>query len=203
MLALHLPASFKKFLQQIGAFFLFDVSMFASGIGCLTYGKYYQTLLLNLFLMIGILVAIAVVYMVETARARRSIGDQHSAQHEKILRELYDKFDPDGDGIGLEELRHIVDKIDPDTPDSAIEEIFEAADTDKGGMISYSEFASAVTGASVSENASLTDGLAAVVIQTQVMKLRADAIGRFFLVIFLCCKLLPDTCVVAIAKHIG
>ena len=203
VLALHLPPLFKEFLRKISGFFLFDITFVASGIGCFTYGKYDRTLLLNLFLVIGILAVIVLVYVFEIARARRSIADENSADHDNLLRELYNKFDPDGDGIGLDELLNIVDKIDPSTPTSAVEAIFEAADTDKGGMISYSEFASAVTGANVAENASLTDGLAAVVIQTQVMKLRADAIGRFFLVIFLCCELLPDTCVFAIAKHVG
>lgn len=61
--------------------------------------------------------------------------------------------------------------------------MFEAADTDKGGKISFDEFATAVTGVGVAGNASLTEGLAAVVMKAQIMKLQADAIGRAFLII--------------------
>ena len=213
VLALNLPPGFKKFLMKISEFFLFDITFVASGIGCVTYGMYDRTLLLNLFLVIGILATIAVVYVVETVRARRSIEDENSEHHDILLRELYSKFDPDGDGIGLDELRHIVGKIDSNTPGSTVEAMFEAADVDKGGKISFDEFANAVTGAGATGNSSLTEGLATVVMKAEIMKLQADAIGRFFLIIFLCCKydgcklclLLPtnstDTCMCRSPAH--
>lgn len=127
-------------------------------------------------------------YLFETAKAKRSIGDEHSAEHHKLLRELYSKFDPDGDGIGPDELQLIIEKINPTMPASVVKEMFEEADVDKSGNISFDEFEGAVSGAEAGENSSLTDGLAAVVIKTQVMKLQSDAIGRFFLIVFLCCK---------------
>ena len=74
-----------------------------------------------------------------------------------------------------------------------VQEIFDAADTDKGGKISFDEFVMAVNDATTSEgnlkkSHSLTSGLAEVVLKAQVAKLQSDAIGRFFLVTFLCCE---------------
>ena len=87
--------------------------------------------------------------------------------------------------------------------------MFDAADTDNGGKISFLEFVTAVHDANNSAAAgdkeihvsdakdtdkegktsgSLSSGLAKVVLRAEVAQLQSEAIGRFFLVVFLWCS---------------
>lgn len=166
-----------------------DITTF--GVGCITHGRYLPSLVANLALVGLILVIIGLIFVYESMRIQRSFSDGgNDTQRTKVLKEIYVKFDPDDDGIGLLELRRIVEKIDPTTDDAVVEAMFESADTDGGGEITFDEFEHAVVGTVAGEGDSLTNGLAAVVLKAELMDTRSTAIGRFFLVIFLCCELL-------------
>ena len=100
--------------------------------GCLTHGRYLPSLLANITLLGAILGTVAAIFMYKSARTRQN-RDQGSQDHHKALEEMYAKIDPDGDGIGPDELQRLVEKIDPLTSTVAVEQMFREADADGSG----------------------------------------------------------------------
>ena len=60
------------------------------------------------------------------------------------MRKLFNEFDKDGDGIGVDELATIIGKVESgsskQTSREEIQSIFEEADADGGGLIGFDEF---------------------------------------------------------------
>jgi len=94
-------------------------------------------------------------------------------------KKIFDKFDTDGDGIGLEEVTEIVRQVDPDVTDESIQKLFKAADTDGSEQIDFDEFMAAI-------NSDHTDEFSFddLVIKKMKFDLKADALGYLFLLVF-------------------
>eukprot|EP01052_Picozoa_sp_SAG31_P017485 SAG31_NODE_1197_length_9441_cov_5.823592_2_plen_916_part_00 len=188
VLALTLPASFREFLGAITGLFQFDISLF--GIGCVTRGLYFPTLMANLLIVVGILGFVVFFYFWELRKARNSFTRER-------LQELYKEFDPSSKGITADILAELIKEMDPKAPSGASDELFTAAGKDVEGTMSVEEFIGAVTGESVSGDVAVgsenkkpkkkteNGGLAERALQAKIQQANAEAIGRTFLLIFL------------------
>ena len=74
-------------------------------------------------------------------------GSQHTEKAEEHLREVYDQFDMDGEGINADEIHNIMLKVDPDVTQEEANQIFKETDSDGSGRINFDEFHDAVLGA--------------------------------------------------------
>ena len=122
--------------------------------------------------------------MRELERTEYNDDDEEATAH---LRELYDQFDTDGDGIELDEVRKIVLKIDPTTAPSDIEALFKKADSDGSGQIDFAEFHAAAK--DPGDDGYLQLDLGTLVKKKDQANARDSAAGRLFLLVFLLCAL--------------
>ena len=196
VLSLHLPESFRAFLRVISTINVFgDLSLF--GFGCITHGQYLPSLLTNTGLILLVLTFIVTVYAIETKQFERKAAAQSTDEDD--VRKLFNEFDKDGDGIGVDELATIIGKVESgsskQTSREEIQSIFEEADADGGGLIGFDEFKAAINPSDNdgSTDVSLQKGLAKVVLKYQQSQAKANMVGRLFLTIFLVCKLLQPS----------
>eukprot|EP01045_Picozoa_sp_COSAG04_P010697 COSAG04_NODE_661_length_11448_cov_24.495903_2_plen_138_part_00 len=130
-------------------------------------------------------VAVGLIYLSEMRALDRADYRPDNEEAAADLRELYEQFDTDGDGIQLDEVQKIVLKIEPSTASEDVERLFKKADADGSGHIDFEEFHAAV---SVSDDSSIQLDLGVLVKKKAQANIRDTATGRLFLVVFLLCE---------------
>lgn len=169
-------------------------------LGCIGHdGSYTAVLATAVSIVLVVIVVVGLIYLHELQalnRADQQLNDEEVAAQ---LHKLYKSFDKDGDGIQLNEVRKIVAKIEPTTAAEDVEEIFRKADADGSGIISFEEFHAAVSADDSDESIQLDLGI--LVKKKAKHKIRDDATGRLFLVVFLLCKLKYPSLFVSICMH--
>jgi hypothetical protein len=103
-------------------------------------------------------------------------------EKERQARAVFEKFDRQGDGsLAEDEVKQICLQIDPNISDEAAKQLFDLADAggSKDGRIDFDEFMAAVK-SEHTEEFSLDD----LILAKQKFDLNADALGRFFLLVF-------------------
>ena len=161
-------------------------------LGCISAGSYTATLVTAVSMVLLVAVAVGLIYLYEMRALDRA--DYHPADEEAItdLRELYEQFDTDGDGIQLEEVQVIVHKIEPTTASEDVEALFKKADADGSGHIDFEEFHAAVSADADDEAVQLDLGI--LVKKKAQANIRDAATGRLFLVVFLLCEYVDLLC---------
>ena len=169
-------------LRELQGYFKFDMAaMFEASLnlGCLSDGRFATGLMANCS-MVGGVVAFTIFQYKRKAMHIDKGADTPEEEMEE-MREVFKKFDVDGEGVTQEEVRAIVDKIDPSISDDQVEILFKAADTDGGGRIDFEEFHAAAT----SDHHDSNFDLGILVKKEQKLEAGAQAFGRLFLVAFL------------------
>eukprot|EP01051_Picozoa_sp_SAG22_P008615 SAG22_NODE_666_length_8013_cov_2.524640_7_plen_1400_part_00 len=186
VLGIQLPGIFRTFLNMLSVF-KFDL-MLSPGVGCLTHGKYLPSLVGTVVSVVVVLLAVLVMYMRETSHADSAV-DVSRDDHTEILKQIYRKFDTDGDGIGEAELVKIVKDLDPGASASTTAAMFKQVDTDSTGRIDFAEFQEAVDSNVDNEESddsnAVSNGLRGLAVQAQKADVQGVAIGRIFLFVFL------------------
>jgi len=186
VLSVQFPDLFGKLIETIASWVRFDIiEMFA--LGCLSGGSFSESLYMNIGLVAAVSAAVGLVYMysVMTSDHEDLGGDSEEAQQH--LKELFDDFDADGDGVEVEEVTKILQKIDPTATLEQAQEIFDVADSDGSGVIDFMEFQAAVSGA---KEGSPKDGTSQLDLKVLVKRkaqanIRDSATGRLFLLVFI------------------
>ena len=160
-------------------------------LGCVSTGSYISTLITAVSMVLLVAVAVGLIYLYEMRRLDRADYDPDDKEAVADLRELYEQFDTDGDGIQLEEVQAIVLKIEPTTTPGDVEALFKTADADGSGHIDFEEFNAAVN--ADTDDAMRLD-LGILVKKKAQANIRDTATGRLFLLVFLLCKCLHDIC---------
>ena len=168
------------------------------GIGCLLDGTFFPALAANICLVGGIIVLELIHFKWEAAHIEKNASKLTEEENKMRVRRIYDRFDLDGEGVSLEEVILIVKSIDPNIPPEQVEDLFNEADADGGGVLSFEEFFNAVTeppdhpeekrkrsikklGRKQGEKLNL----AVLVKKQQRAETKAAAAGRIFLLAFL------------------
>ena len=175
-------ACVQAFLRSFIDIFRFDIS-FTLGVGCLGKGSYVTGLATNLAMLCAVVLVVFVVFMEKMRRINNPNNIITKEEELEKMKDLYHRFDPDGDGISWTEMNEIVNKIDDDITEEETQELFERADTDGGGLIDFDEFYAAVHDDSQAAKGSLD--LKKLVRKQEKVLIRADAAGRVFLLAFL------------------
>eukprot|EP01045_Picozoa_sp_COSAG04_P011835 COSAG04_NODE_775_length_10405_cov_20.166214_5_plen_181_part_00 len=155
-------------------------------LGCVSTGSYASTLVTAVSLVLLVAVAVVVIYFFEMRALDRVEYKTDDEEAVADLRELYEQFDTDGDGIELEEVQAIVHKIEPTTASEDVEALFKKADADGSGHIDFEEFHAAVSADADDDAMQLDLGL--LVKKKAQANIRDAATGRLFLVVFLLCE---------------
>lgn len=176
VLAVTFPDFFSISLGRFASLFKIDISVLF-GVGCYAVNSYAMSLFVN-FATVGLLfVAVAAYYNI-ALRALIHGEDTPEETREHAL-SMYNKFDKNNDGIDLSEVKNIVMQIDPDVSDASVKKLFDAADTHNSGSIDFEEFLAAVM-SEHTDDFSLDD----LIYQKRQFDLKADALGRLFLMVF-------------------
>merc|ERR1740117_2741512 len=195
------PAVFTSFIREVASAFRFDIAgIFTTslGIGCALDGTFFPALTANICLVGGIMLLELVHFKWEVAHIEKNAAKLTEAENKMRVRRIYDRFDLDGDGVSLEEVILIVKSIDPNIPPEQVKDLFDEADADNGGVLSFEEFFNAVTEPpdhpeekrkrSI-KNLGRKQGeklnLAVLVKKQQRAETKAAAAGRIFLLAFL------------------
>ena len=156
-------------------------------LGCVSSGSYAATLSTSVILVLLVATVVWFTYMYDMRKIERTeYTDNDDEEATAHLRELYDQFDTNGDGIELEEVRKIVLKIDPATAPGDIEALFKKVDSDGSGQITFAEFHAAANDPG-GDDASLQLDLGTLVKKKDQANVRDSAAGRLFLLVFLLC----------------
>jgi hypothetical protein len=104
-----------------------------------------------------------------------SIYSVSIAQDETHLRDMFEQFDKDGNGIAIEEIVAVAERVQLPTSKTKLEAMFADADTDQSGRLDFDEFSAAI-GSNVGLGLFMKDGIRT--------KTRNDSLGRLFLIVF-------------------
>ena len=171
------PAIFSGFLGKFANWFKFDISVLI-GVGCYTVNSYITSLCVNFATVMILALVVLVVYKVQLNKMLKEDTDPEELDEQ--LRNVFDKFDKDKNGINKGDVKKIVLQVNPDVTDQAIDTLFAAADADGGGFIDFDEFRAAVD-SEHTEEFSFDD----LVMNKMIHDTRSDAIGRLFLCVFI------------------
>ena len=180
VLAVAFPKFFNGFLGRIASWFKIDLSILF-GVGCYAVNSYALSLFIN-FATVGVLVM--VIGIVHSFQFRQLVhhalhGEDSPEEVRASTLAVYEKFDRDGDGISLDEVKQIVMQIDPTVSDESVKVLFDNADTHNSGLIDFEEFLAAVNSPHT-DDFSLDD----LVLQKRKFDLKAETLGRLFLLVF-------------------
>jgi hypothetical protein len=164
VLSIPFPEDFQALLKLL-AIFRFDISL-TLGIGCLYRNSYFTSLGVSFAVVVAIAFVVGATYMYSISRA----------DDELQLRELFEEFDKDGEGITVDAVVMMAEKGSMSASSDQIETMFADADTDKSGRMSFEEFHAAF-------NAHL--GISEILEKARQSKARNDSLGRLFLLVFL------------------
>ena len=145
VLGVEFPDGFRQFIDAISSFFRFDIGDILAylALGCISSGGYYSSLATNCLAVLAVVALVVVQFMYRERRdANKEVTEE---EHREQAREIFDRIDPDGDGLELDEIALVVRKIDHSASDAQIQTIFNDADTDGGGVISFEEFYAAIS----------------------------------------------------------
>jgi hypothetical protein len=183
VLSITLPTVFADFINLIASWFRFDIVELFS-LGCVSSGSYVSSLVVNISLVVLISISVGLVYLWEVRQSdHEDFGvDDGEGLHRQHLKELFDQFDADGNGITMAEMRDVVRKISPEADDAQVQRLFDKADTDGGGSIDFGECHAAV---SQHGDSAMDGGLQALVKRVAKANIRDGATGRLFLLVFL------------------
>ena len=194
------PAVFTSFIREVASAFRFDIAgIFTTslGIGCALDGTFFPALTANICLVGGIMLLELVHFKWEVAHIEKNAAKLTEAENKMRVRRIYDRFDLDGDGVSLEEVILIVKSIDPNIPPEQVKDLFDEADADNGGGLSFEEFFNAVTEPpdsnekrkrsikSLGRKQAQKLNLGILVKKQQRAETKASAAGRIFLLAFL------------------
>lgn len=171
------PPVMAELLQNIASFFKIDVAELF-GLGCFTVTSYPTSLLVNFGTVLLFVVFIYGVYWYQINALENSSDEEKEQQ----AREVFRRFDRGGDGtLSEDEVKQIVRQIDSSISDEAATKLFAVADAagSKDGQIDFDEFMAAAR-SDKTEEFSLDD----LIIAKQRFDIRASALGRFFLLVF-------------------
>jgi hypothetical protein len=190
-LRIQFPEVFRETLDMLLSVFRFDIT-FQLGIGCLTDASYAPSLLGNLALVLLVVAVVLVAYMIEMFKVNHQ-GDDEEKQKKHIsemFQDLVTDTNDDGRlhakklvGIKLPEVEALLAKLDPEASAEVAAKIFATADADGSGIIDFKEFYGAVMRPEAGEG--LDMNLAALVKRAEKNAVRAAAVSRLFLLIFL------------------
>jgi hypothetical protein len=164
VLSIPFPADFRALLKLL-AIFRFDISL-TLGIGCLYHNSYFTSLGVSFAAVFVVALVVGATYMYSMSHT----NDEHQ------LRELFKRFDTDGEGITVDVVVAMAEKVSVSAPRDEIETMFVAADTDKSGRMSFAEFQAAFDGHL---------GIGEILEKARQAKARNDSLGRLFLLVFL------------------
>ena len=182
ILHLRFIDSFRRVMAAIASVFRFDIAI-SLGIGCLTDGTYIPSLLAN-FGMVALVVFVGGgAYVYESRKLQRDIDTADDDGHKTHLERHFRRLDPNGNGIQLSELRVFMEQLEVPPAEDILSQLFDRADTNNSGVIDFSEFYEAITHPDTTT--SFEFNFAALIKQYEQAKIKAAAIGRLFLLIFL------------------
>ena len=185
-LNVKMPVVFNSLIEGVMGAFRFDIGNIVS-IGCVATGSAYIKGLLGQVAMLGaVFLVVGIVYVIRQKRAHSKATSGDSASAREHVKELFDRFDADGDGVELEEVAEIVSDIDPSATADQVAALFTAADSDNSGVIDFDEFFSAVqsTDSATSKSGSGLN-FQKLVLKKQEADIRDGATGQAFLIVFL------------------
>ena len=136
VLSITMPEEFSDFLTRFKHFYGFDIiSLFQ--LDCLSDGRYAMSLTSNIVLVLVIILIVYILYRQQKTQVEREDYSKTSKKATDHLKELFGRFDADGEGITADEVVHILKKCDPATAATKkMMKLFKAADTSKSGSIS-------------------------------------------------------------------
>jgi hypothetical protein len=137
----------------------------------------------NLALVLLVVTTVAIAYIYDTFKVNRDSQGHDEEKHKKHARQVFQVFDTNNDGIQLSEVEAVLAKLDPEASTEVAAKIFAKADANANGVIDFTEFYAAVTHPEASEG--LDMDLAALVKLSEQNTVRARAVSRLFLLIFL------------------
>ena len=159
------PEDVRALLKALDIF-RFDLSM-TIGIGCLYNDSYFTSLGASFGLVVVVVLVVGATYLLSSSRI---------VNEKTNLRKIYAEFDEDGEGIVVGQVQAIAEKLQLLVSKDEIESMFVDADSDGSGRMNFDEFCAAF-------DANL--GIREVMEKALRAKLRRDATGRLFLLIFL------------------
>ena len=162
--------------------FRLDVTSMIS-FGCLSSGAYISSLIGQVVLLALVVIAVMAAYIYNQNKAKNETTNGDSPEIRAHVRELFDRFDTDGEGVKLDEVTVILAEIDPAITADQAAIIFKEADLDGSGIIDYDEFFVAVHTSHSSTNGGLD--LQKLVLKKQALDIRDSATGQLFLIVFL------------------
>jgi hypothetical protein len=196
VLAITMPEIFGDFLLSFMAFFKFDlVGVFR--LGCVSDGSYLSGLLINLGIVGMVLVLVLIDYLYETHSAHMHTfdGSQHDDTAEQHLKDIFEEFDREGNGINAEDIWTVMKKVDGEVTQEEAEEMFRETDKDNSGTIEWTEFHDAALGETANSEKPDHDrhgGLARgkshmhMLVKNKILhNIKADCITRTFMLIFI------------------
>jgi hypothetical protein len=193
VLSLSFPPLFGNLLRSFVGYFQFDITSafrvgcFMKEMGMSTEGSYLPALLMNGILVIIVMVVVLLIYFVHVAKLKAKLSDEQVKIEIEIF---FAKVDKDGDGIELEELTIMVQNLDSSVETHVIEKLFAEADalgegSDKNsGALTAQQFYNAAAATVNKEDKSRLD-LGDILQKSRAAAVKADAMGRLFLLQFL------------------
>jgi hypothetical protein len=195
VLGVTFPDGFRQFIEALSSFLRFDVGdiFIQLSLGCLSTGKYYSSLATNWLLVIVVVVIVGMEYIYRERRdANKDVSEDEQRENAK---EIFDRIDLDGEGLKPDEIATVVRRIDATVDDTQIQTIFNVADEDGSGIISFEEFYAAISGspsntgkAFESEAASedmIELDLGSIIQKKMLAERHSDALTKVFLLVFL------------------
>ena len=180
-LGVQFPAIFDNFVEGIMGFFRLDITSMIS-FGCVTSGAYITSLIGQVVVLLLLVAAVGIRYVIRQKKAKNETLGSNSEEARAHVKELFDRFDEDGNGIEPAEVAKILTELDPDTTEEDAAALFKAADSDGSGVIDFDEFFAAVHDHHSDPGQGLD--LQKIVLKKQAWDIRDAATGQLFLVIF-------------------
>ena len=140
-----MPHNFGALIAGFVSWFKFDV-VTALKLGCLSSGGYISSLAINISCVAAVTVAVLAVYLYQARKASNETYDADDEEAAEHLRQLFRRFAKEDDAIELAEMEVAATAIDPSTTSEQVITIFQQADTDNSGSLSFEEFRVAVDG---------------------------------------------------------
>eukprot|EP01050_Picozoa_sp_SAG11_P008069 SAG11_NODE_693_length_7696_cov_5.410294_4_plen_226_part_00 len=190
-LRIKFPDAFVTFTSKFVSMFRFDFGDLFSmsfSIGCVSSGTYISGLLFNIFLILAVVTAQHLIYEYQIIAVRSGRKGIPEEEYRSRIKEAFDLFDGDGNGVSIKDLRKVAARIaDEDGSDMHVTEeemkkLFDSANTDHDEIVNSDEFYQAVRHSHGKKWRKLVK-------RQMEIEIAAATGGRLFLIVFLLCKL--------------
>ena len=186
VLNITFPVIFDGVLTSFVNFFRFDLSV-AFNVGCISSSGYFSGLASSVIMVLTVVAIVFALFRYEIWSIKNHVLREDELEEQKVmLEEIYDDFDKDNKGLTKEELLACVEKLGVEATAADVGKLFEEADTDGSGVLTFNQFHEAATHTQA-DGSSTHPGvdLASIVEAERIVDARSAAMGRCFLLVFL------------------